>query len=85
MLLYLYGIIIEFTTNAPGHINNVFDGLNETDKHYLKGKMEFLGENGETIICVERSINLVLTTPENPFFRLRTLIEYCIFAPFQKC
>ena len=30
--------------NAPGHVNNVVDGLNTTDKRYLKGKMELIGK-----------------------------------------
>ena len=30
--------------NAKGHGNNVVDGLNTTDKRYLKGKMELIGK-----------------------------------------
>ena len=30
--------------NAPGHGNNVFDGLNAMDKFYLKGEMEVIGK-----------------------------------------
>ena len=39
--------------NAPGHGNNVVDGLNATDKHYFKGEMELirkLGSNNTTKI-----------------------------------
>ena len=32
-----YGVIMDHAINAPGHGNNVVDGLNATDKHYLKG------------------------------------------------
>ena len=28
--------------NAPGHGENVFDGLNATGKRYLKGKLNLL-------------------------------------------
>ena len=31
-----YGIITDCTINAPGHGNNVVDGINTTDKRYLK-------------------------------------------------
>ena len=30
--------------NAPGHENNVFDGLNATYKRYLKEEMEIIGK-----------------------------------------
>ena len=30
--------------NAPGHVNNVVDALNATEKRYQKGKMELLGK-----------------------------------------
>ena len=39
-----YGIITDLTINAPGHGNNVVDGLNATEKRYLKGKMELIGK-----------------------------------------
>ena len=32
-----YGIIMYHAMNPPGHGKNVVDGLNATDKHYLKG------------------------------------------------
>ena len=31
-----YVIIMDLAINAPGHENNVVDGLNATDKRYLK-------------------------------------------------
>ena len=34
------GIIIDHAINATGHINNFVDGLNATDKRYLKEQME---------------------------------------------
>ena len=34
-----YGIITDHTINAPGHVKNVVDGLNLTDKRYLKGEI----------------------------------------------
>ena len=34
-----YGIIMNIAMNAPVHVNNVVDGINATDKRYLKGKM----------------------------------------------
>ena len=30
--------------NTPGHGNNVVDGMNATDKRYLKGKMKLMGK-----------------------------------------
>ena len=41
-----YGIITDRTINEPGHGMNVVDGLNATDKRYLKGKMEIIGKLG---------------------------------------
>ena len=38
MLSSWYGIIIDSAINAPGHGNNVVDGMNATDKRYLKEK-----------------------------------------------
>ena len=32
-----YGIIMDCAINAPGQGNNSVDGLNATDKSYLKG------------------------------------------------
>ena len=44
LLIYLmnvlsssYGIIMDRAMNAPGHGENVVDGLNATRKQYLKG------------------------------------------------
>ena len=39
-----YGIIMDHAINAPCHGNNVVDGLNATDKNYLKGRMELIGK-----------------------------------------
>ena len=38
VILSLYGIIMDHEINAPGHGNNVFDGINAMRKRYLKGK-----------------------------------------------
>ena len=45
LLSYLYGIIIDCTINSSVHVHNVVDGLNATDKHYLKEQMELLGKS----------------------------------------
>ena len=37
-----YGNIMDHAMNAPGRGNNVVDGLNATDKLYLKGKRDLL-------------------------------------------
>ena len=37
-------IIMDRATNAPGHTNNVIDGLNTTEKYYLKGEIEHIGK-----------------------------------------
>ena len=39
VLSYSYGIIIYRSINAKGHLNNVFDWLNATNKCFLKGGM----------------------------------------------
>ena len=41
---------MDCTINVPGHGNNVVDGINVTDKLYLKGKTELIGklESNET-------------------------------------
>ena len=36
MLSSSYGIIMDCSIHAPGHGNNVVDGLNATEKLYLK-------------------------------------------------
>ena len=41
-LSYLYGIIIYCAINSPVHENNFVDGLNATEKSYLKGKLKLL-------------------------------------------
>ena len=35
---------MDLSINAPGHINNVVDGLNATDKRYLNEQMELIGK-----------------------------------------
>ena len=42
VLSYSYCIIMYCKINAPGYGNNVVDGLNTTDKHYLKGENELI-------------------------------------------
>ena len=39
-----YGIIMDSAVNAPGHGNNVVDGLNAIEKYYLKKQMELIGK-----------------------------------------
>ena len=39
-----YCIIMDWAVNAPGHGNNIVDGINATDKLYLKGEMELMGK-----------------------------------------
>ena len=39
-----YGIIMDSAMNAPGRGKNAVDGLNATDKRYLKGEMELIGK-----------------------------------------
>ena len=42
VLSYSYGIIMYHTINTPGYGNNFVDGINETEKHYLKEQMELI-------------------------------------------
>ena len=44
LLSYLYGIIMYRTINSPGNGKIVVDGINATDKFYLKEKMELIGK-----------------------------------------
>ena len=39
-----YGIIMDRVINSPDHGENVFDGLNATEKHYLKEQMKLIGK-----------------------------------------
>ena len=39
-----YVIIMDSAVNAPGHRNNVFDGLNSTAKMFLKEQIELIGK-----------------------------------------
>ena len=41
-LAYSYVFIMDSAINAPGHGNNVVDGLNAIGKRYLKGKWKLL-------------------------------------------
>ena len=43
--------LIDFSINAPGHLNNVVDGLNARGEIYLKGEMKPIGklENKNTL------------------------------------
>ena len=41
---YSYGIIMYCATNAQCYGNNIVDGLNATEKRYLKDKMELMGK-----------------------------------------
>ena len=41
-----YGIIMDCANIAPGHGNNVVDGLNGAEKLYLKEEMELIGKLG---------------------------------------
>ena len=46
---------MDLAINAPGHGNNVVDGINATEKRYLKEQMELidkLGSNDTTIIGI---------------------------------
>ena len=44
VLSYLYGMTMDRAINSPGHGNNILYGLNATEKHYLKEKMEIIGK-----------------------------------------
>ena len=39
VLSYLFYIILDHATSAPGHVHNVTDGLNDNSECYLKEKM----------------------------------------------
>ena len=36
VLLYFYGVIMDRAITSPGHGNITVDGIDATDKHYLK-------------------------------------------------
>ena len=42
LLSYSYDVIMDRAISSPGNGNNVFDGLNATDKPYFKGEMELM-------------------------------------------
>ena len=37
---------MDISINAPGHGNNIVDGINATKKCYLRGEMELIGKLG---------------------------------------
>ena len=45
VLSYSYDIIMDHKINSPDLGNNVFDGINATDKRYLKGEMEIIDKS----------------------------------------
>ena len=45
MLSYLYDVITDRAINAPGHGNNVVNGINGTGKLYLKDQRKRLGKS----------------------------------------
>ena len=51
------------TINAPGHGNNVVDGLNATGKRYLKGEMELMG-----ILASNDATNIVMLPSASKYF-----------------
>ena len=42
VLSYSSGIIMDLAINAPGHVKNGVDGINVTNKYYLKEEMEYI-------------------------------------------
>ena len=44
VLSYENGIILDRAINEPCHEKNVVDGINATEKRYLKGEMELVGK-----------------------------------------
>ena len=44
VLSYLYGIMMDFSINSPGHGKMVFNGRNATSKCYLKEQIKLLGK-----------------------------------------
>ena len=66
VLSYSYGNIMYCTINPPVFVNNVVDGLNSTDKHYLKGEMEIIGKlaskNTSNIVMLPSASKYVSST-----------------------
>ena len=44
VLLSSYGIVMNREINATGHGNNVVDGINTTERRYLKGEIKLIGK-----------------------------------------
>ena len=60
VLSYSYVIMMDREINAPGYGKNIVDGINATDKCYLKGEMEIidkLGSNDTTKIGILPSVS----------------------------
>ena len=58
-----YGIIMDREISAPGHGNNVVNGINTTGKHYWKEQMELLGK----ISSNNKSYIGMLPSPSNKY------------------
>ena len=54
---YLYGNIIDCEKNTTGHGKNIVDGLNATDKRYLRKQMEIIGKLTSNDIYIIIMIN----------------------------
>ena len=73
-----YGIIMDFAINVPGHGNNFVDGLNATDKKYLKGKKEliFKLESKDTT-----NIGMLPCSSKYVSIKFADQCLFCIFVP----
>ena len=63
---------MDHAINAPGHENNAIDGLNATEKRYLKGKMEFIGK-----LVSDNKSNIGILPSDSKYFFIK-LADQCI-------
>ena len=73
ILSALFGIIMYHLINAPSHGNNVVDGINTTEKLYLKLQVELVGH----LRIYDTSIIVILACASNMFHKCcRTVFTY---------
>ena len=74
-----YGVIMDRAINAPVHGKNVVDGLNATNKRYLKGKMELMGK-----LASNNTTNIGMLPSASKYVSIKFQINVYIFSITKK-
>ena len=79
VLSYSYGIITNRAINAPGHGDNVFDGIKTTDKRHLKGGMDLIGKLGSN-----DTTNIGMLTSDSKYVSIKFADQCLHFSTIKK-